>query len=474
MKYFSTGFYVADAVSIEAIFDECFGWIQQSPHTNLIPAQLMYSYDKEDFYTESGGERIDIITCKNDQKNLLLGCFRYSKIDSPHKWITDISVNKNLNTEKVWIQVEATVISQEAAYLATQPKKPLIVMRLIDKFSGGYDDKFQISVEPRMLASIEDDLAIAASVINGDTENKLPVIYISSKYYYNEHPHNLIPERLARKVSGLAHVLVEPEDKIFSNRLKHATNAKNAYGGAAGIYWPKGQSISFYHRGDSTAKDFEETLFQNVLKATTTMAPVSDSGWTEIQNQKIKDSISSLKEKGEYTKELMKLYEDENQSQLDMIEELEHKINSLENRVRTLQALAPTQGSINLNTGDEFDFFEGEIKNIILEAIEAHTSSKISSSRSMHILTSLINNNQQTNLTTERQQQLKRTLTGYRSMDAKTLRQLKEIGFSANDESKHWKLVYSEDPRYTYVLPKTGSDHRGSLNAISDISKIIF
>lgn len=40
MKFFSTGFYVSNDVSFDDIFNECFSWIHESPHTKFIPAQL--------------------------------------------------------------------------------------------------------------------------------------------------------------------------------------------------------------------------------------------------------------------------------------------------------------------------------------------------------------------------------------------------------------------------------------------------
>ncbi|EGG4503754.1 hypothetical protein HKL56_004538, partial [Salmonella enterica] len=310
MKFFSTGFYVSNDVLFDDVFNECFSWIHESPHTNFIPAQLACDYLSEDFYVESSNERIDVITHGN--QDVQLGCFRYSKISEPHKWVTDISINKNLINNTVWIQVESSVVSQEAAYLAPQPKKPLIVIRLIDKFSGGLDDAFKTSIEPDYLSNSEEHLKLAAKVINGETENRLPIIYVSSKYFYNEHPHNIIPERLARKVCGIAHVLIEPREKMFSIKLKNETNSKNAYAGAVGIYWPRGQNISFYRRGEKTAKEFEDELFDDVVKATSTMAPVSEGGWSEIQKRRTKDSINTLKIRGEYTSELMGLYEADN------------------------------------------------------------------------------------------------------------------------------------------------------------------
>jgi hypothetical protein len=71
-------------------------------------------------------------------------------------------------------------------------------------------------------------------------------------------------------------------------------------------------------------------------------------------------------------------------------------------------------------------------------------------------------------------ERLKQTLRDSRGMEAKTRRGLEEMGFAISDEGKHYKLVFQGDDRYTFTLPKTGSDHRGGLNAASDIARLLF
>ncbi|GMU46359.1 MAG: hypothetical protein AMXMBFR26_11410 [Porticoccaceae bacterium] len=53
-------------------------------------------------------------------------------------------------------------------------------------------------------------------------------------------------------------------------------------------------------------------------------------------------------------------------------------------------------------------------------------------------------------------------------------RGLEEMGFSITEEGKHYKLTFQDDDRYTFTLPKSGSDHRGGLNAASDIGRLLF
>lgn len=74
----------------------------------------------------------------------------------------------------------------------------------------------------------------------------------------------------------------------------------------------------------------------------------------------------------------------------------------------------------------------------------------------------------------EQREELKRLLRGYKSMDRVTKGGLEAMGFSISEDGKHYKLVYHDDDRYTFALPKSGGDHRGGLNAASDIGKRLF
>lgn len=58
-------------------------------------------------------------------------------------------------------------------------------------------------------------------------------------------------------------------------------------------------------------------------------------------------------------------------------------------------------------------------------------------------------------------------------MDAKLRRGLEDFGFLIEDGGKHYKIIFQGDERYTFTLPKSGSDHRGGLNAASDIARLL-
>lgn len=472
MKYFATGFFLKEGATTKAVINECLSWVSNSPHTAFIPAQIDLSRDKEYFDIEGGNERVELISFY--ENNVFMSCFRYSKISMPHKWITEVSINEYFEDGSLWVQIQSSVVTQEVAYRAPNTKKPLIVMHLLDKFSGGNDDIFNVDLEPVLLIDDEENINLASGVINASTKNRLPVVYISSKYFYREHAHNLIPGRLARKLSGLAHVVVEPEGRVFSNKLKYRVKGRNVYGGAVGIYWPNGQGVSVHRREGLSASDFENEIFNEILRAITSLVPLKKGGWVEITNAKIRKSIQDLKEKGSSSAELMALYEDENSLLQEEVRDLSSRISTYEARIRTLLEKTPVQGDLSLRLGDEDDFFQGEILEFIMFILNKSLSTMHEGSRCHDVISAIVSHNTYENKIDEMSRVLKQALVGYKSMTPKISSALKQIGFEASQEGKHWKITYHGDPRYTYILPKTGSDHRGSLNAYSDISNKVF
>ena len=71
-------------------------------------------------------------------------------------------------------------------------------------------------------------------------------------------------------------------------------------------------------------------------------------------------------------------------------------------------------------------------------------------------------------------ERLKKILKGAKGIDNKTRKNLKEMGFEITEESKHHKLVFRGDERYTYPFPKSSSDWRGGMNSAKDIGRSLF
>lgn len=64
---------------------------------------------------------------------------------------------------------------------------------------------------------------------------------------------------------------------------------------------------------------------------------------------------------------------------------------------------------------------------------------------------------------------IKSLFKGYRVMTKAMRRELKSLGFSINEDGKHYKIFYSDNKTKFYTLSKTASDFRSGRNFASDL-----
>ena len=139
------------------------------------------------------------------------------------------------------------------------------------------------------------------------------------------------------------------------------------------------------------------------------------------------------------------------------------------------EARAGTASGGLLRLGRERDLYPNEVLGILLDAIEDAATRVQHDSRRQHVLRSILEANRlEENPLEGRREQLKRLLRGTSTIDGKLRRELEDMGFSISEDGKHFKLVFQGDDRYTFTLPKSGSDWRGGLNAARDIGRLLF
>jgi len=131
-------------------------------------------------------------------------------------------------------------------------------------------------------------------------------------------------------------------------------------------------------------------------------------------------------------------------------------------------------GSLLRSCGEQ-DLYLNEAFGIVREALQDASTRVPADSRRQHVLAAILAANPEgEEIGASMREKLKELLRGSRGVDAKIRRGLEEMGFSIAEEGKHYKLVFQGDDRYTFTLPKSGSDHRGGLNAASDIGRLLF
>lgn len=459
-----------NVTSSEDVFHECINWIMDSPYTDFAQEELNKLNNSEDFTYTKDQEHIEF--SRSETPGLFVSSLRYRKSTTSAQWITEISTRIELNQH--WISVVSSIVTATASNEPPEIKKPLIIIRLISRFGGGNDGDVPITITPIMLDETNTSKEIAKAVINSNNSCTLPIVYVSTS---NNNKHSVIPDRLARKLSGMAHVVVEPS-RAFSHGLRKEVGSRNVYGGVVGIYWPKGTGVTIFRREIKDIKLFEQEIFEKICEALSVLIPPHKCSWEEVSHVKNRNAIEHLKREGvnaAEAKEVVLLYEAELTEKLESIQVLNREIERLSILVRHLEAKTPVQGGIVINTGDEEDYFEEEILALTLLAIKDYAAkSTHPKSRREHILSAILNSNMLNEPHDQKAKVLKEALRGYREMNKKVKDTLEELGFSIVADGKHWKVTYQEDERYTYILPKSGSDHRGGLNAAAHIANIVY
>ncbi|MDP2745650.1 hypothetical protein [Pseudomonas sp.] len=470
MQYFSTDFPLRCGIKKEELLGECLNWIIDSPYTSISQEEILRLPEKNEFQFKKEKELLEYNSARD--VNCEVTSLRYTKTDHQFHWITTISFLLMETSKEVWVNVKSTCESKDTSTNLPTIKKPVIIIRLIDKFGGGIDDDLYVNHNPFILSDDESGYIHATNLITGQSSNRLPIVYVSCGYNGR---HALIPERIARKLSGLAHVIVEPS-RSFSVKIRSRSSSRNVYGGVVGVYWPNNQGVTL-HRHDrqwGSVKDFEEEIYSQISGILSKRMPLMKCTWDAVKDIKNRAAIERLKTEETTTNELTELYDNEINQKEEELAKIRSEVLRLESVVRSLQAKNPVQGGVTIQVGDEDDYFPNEIYEIVLDAIKDYSTRVKEGSRRQHIIISILESNTPDRASDEKAKIIKEALRGYREMNQKVRFALESCGFEIDADSRHWKITYHGDERYTYVLPKSGSDNRGGLNAGSDICGLIY
>ncbi len=312
---------------------------------------------------------------------------------------------------------------------------------------------------------------MVSRLLNADADNYLPIVYVSCCF---DGKLAIEPAPLARALGGMAHVLVEP-NRPFSRRLQFEVASRNVYGGRVAVYWPNGERYAYFlNENTPTEFDVRRLLVSRIQTALLNRRPLSRCTWERAEAEVARTVFEKLRDSGSKdVEEYVAAFDAEMRARDKQLEEAEKEINRLKTQFRALE-ISDNNNSYDRRFSAEQEFFDGEVGEIIKDALDESSSRVVENSRRQHVISSVANSITSMKILTEKRDKLKKTLRKYTSMTKNVRADLEKLGFSITEEGKHYKLIYMEDERYTFPLPKSGSDHRGGLNAASDISKRIY
>jgi hypothetical protein len=369
----------------------------------------------------------------------------------------------------------------------------------------------ELSVLQNPIFIDDNNLQLIVDVINGKSKYRLPVVYIS-KTFYDKDPVDV--DRLARRLKGVAHVLVQ-KCNCSNMKLREQCSDKNEYYGAIGIYYPNqavGHRRYLYRSSDGIDRILSERVIREVIQYGNRQMVDRLYTWAGVNNALLQDRLTS-QEKERATAEnerklalyeLLSLKADLDQKQesmkqqaledakteadkiLDDFEEdmrkLQEEVARLSNEVEKLEY--ENQGlrrKLDDNTsvpllfmGDEDDFYQGEIKDLVLSTLIKGMEGIEQKTRRHDVLRDIIQVNDYQGSSEKRAAEVKHLLSNYTGMTPKLKHGLEAIGFIF-DESDHQKVKYYGDDRYTVIYASTPSDKgRGGKNDVRTTVKKAF
>ncbi|GAA5785265.1 hypothetical protein [Chitiniphilus shinanonensis] len=467
MINYATEFPIEDKFTIEDVLDLARAWILGSPHTNFKSDEFSEFNTEKEFSISIENE--EIASGKISTQDYDIAGVKYTKIeDDSLAWVTTLVTLKTSSQHIVNVQVACEALG--ALPSLPPPKKPYIVKQIVEKMGGALDGEIPVSDKPIKLST--GDEHIAADLILGRARNSLPIVYVSSGF---DGALQIDPSKMARWLSGMAHVVVEP-DRRFSLNLKQLSDSRNVFGGTIGVYWPNSDhKKSYYVNTENNAEQLKTQLMRDIRSALANRRQKASCTWLHLKELLAKDKYESVKKQESASlDEILKACDDELQAKQSRIDEAEAEIARLRIEVNRLENGKAEHSSGLLNPGTEQDLYRGEIREILLKSLIDAQEKYLPENRKSHVISDIISHNKSTNEGDRIKSEIKSLLKNYKTMNQATKRALNQLGLYISDEGKHYKIIYQGDGRYTFSLSKTSSDFRAGNNFASDICKIIF
>ena len=439
-------------------------WLDGSPHTQITAKEVLTVSEDAGVLWERADERLSCVVLEEEARRS--AAFRYQKRDRGVHWTTTVCFDSD--SVDSWVSVRTERQSEEAQAFVPDARKPFIVKVLINTLKGGVDGELRVSDAPHRL--LDNDHNMVVRLMNGDTSHRLPIVYVS-KPFLEDHFINV--DALARHLAGVAHVLVEP-DREFSRRLQPEVRSVNAYGGHVGLYFSENSLINI--RPENYADDFDlrRDVFSRVRGALLNVRAMPRCSWAEIQGRVARRERKQLGSESAVD-EYAAVFDREITAKEEQLAAAEQEISRLTSllSLRT-KATNSARDGVQLTFGDEQELSSDEFTEIVLDALEKAKSNELDGSRRAHVLTAAIASNRNPKTLEKKREQIKGILRGYRSLNGSIRSELSKVGFSISEDGKHIKLTYQGDDRYQCILPKSGGDNRGGINAATDIARRIF
>ncbi|WP_323036344.1 hypothetical protein [Pararhodobacter sp.] len=370
-----------------------------------------------------------------------------------------------------FLRVRGQCVLNDVSAEVMMPKKPFFITQAIDDGWGGGDGEFDVSDSPYYLE--ESSIDLAGRIVAGEQKCLIPCVYISRG---NDDSLPLDADVLARKLAGLAHVIVEPSRK-FSFQLMEHSFRRNPYGGAIGIFLHgRGEMVRLYANGTQGAQTVRiSEVISGVVELSSKRSAKNGLEWQtlqELQGRSLRQRVS------ENVSEDLSSYIDEfdkevvaKDERIRNLEELVELANSTTEVVlRSSSDLLPVELSDALGP----QLYDGEFSDRLRLFLQRCSQEKADGvdERTQILICKILEKSSYTGRAVSLVSQIKSAGKDGNQMSNSLGSILSGFGYSKTTDGKHIKF---EPPGNlfglpTEILPSTPSDsQRGGKNKSQDI-----
>lgn len=235
MSIFASEFPVSSSIDKAKFVAAVLAWLRGIKKSTVLSTFDTKEIHDDDVWLETPtGETLSLKSYEDHQKAAFGARHELPDADG-RRWRTECVLFKLQDQAYLRVRGQCVTTNPEAGTVA--PLKPHLITQSIEDGWAVSDGQLAIQSNPHHLS--KQDLPTASAVIAGNATSFLPCIYVSRN---NDNSLPLDVASLAKKSSGVAHVIVEP-DRGFSFKLMEACDGTNPYGGAIGIVTPDGKQI---------------------------------------------------------------------------------------------------------------------------------------------------------------------------------------------------------------------------------------
>jgi len=457
---FNTVLPLSADTSVDRFLELCRQWQQGSPHRTL-PLDSRPIHDGLRY--DSDLESLEFVRVEADGA---VHCgVRHVRRDEEGEWWTDVVGCKKADEFPVAIVSSRSRFDLDAH--VELPKTPYIVGLLIRETGPMLDDGLLIETAAKPVTP--DNLDLVAALLNGERNNRLPVVYVSRPFFGDDAI--VDPVRLGQRLGGLAHVFYET-DSEWSKALRERTDGKNAYNGSVGIYWPNRSYRRFYPR--ILQEDIGQKILDYIKRGLNTRRIPDECRWFRAQQLKFQQKLERHRAGAEEAELLLEMALKENDAMREQISSLEAEVRYLREMAQAMLDSGLEERTPLLLKGSEPELFENEQAELVMEVLEDRIRTGHCSMRARNMLASILDANARTNNKETFLAKIKAILTETGGLSAKGRRELVRLGFDITEDGKHYKLAVRNDGRYAHPIPKTPSDVRSMENNFAQLKKRLF